>query len=58
MATIDLTRAASGVDMTEPGFITYAATLGAGTATSWSFAAASEPKRAETPRMCVRLTTA
>ena len=41
MATIDLTRAASGIDMTEPGFVTYAAALGAGTATSWSFLSAA-----------------
>ncbi|MFO1144432.1 MAG: calcium-binding protein [Amaricoccus sp.] len=37
MATLDFTRAAFGVDTTEPGFIDFAAGLGAGTATSLSF---------------------
>ena len=37
MATLDFTHAAFGVDTTEPGFITYAATVGTGTPTSWSF---------------------
>ena len=37
MATLDFTHAAFGVDTTEPGFIDYAAALGTGTATSWSF---------------------
>lgn len=37
MTTLDFTRAAFGVDTTEPGFIDFVAALGAGTATSWSF---------------------
>ena len=37
MATLDFTRAAFGVDTTEPGFIDFSAVLGIGTPTSWSF---------------------
>lgn len=41
MATLDFTRAAFGVDTTEPGFIDYASALGPGAATSWSFLSAA-----------------